>query len=80
MKTPFLDASIDALEKLGALQLPPDKPRLTEMKQIKEALAELERVRGHIKEYATFAVECDRRGLPVLEYDGWLKLTPKSEE
>jgi hypothetical protein len=26
------------------------------------------------QQYAEFAIECDRRGLPILEFDGWIDI------
>ena len=26
------------------------------------------------QQYAEFAIECDRKGLPILEFDGWIDI------
>jgi hypothetical protein len=31
------------------------------------------------QQYAKFAIECDRKELPVLEFDGWINLNTKEK-
>jgi hypothetical protein len=30
--------------------------------------------REQAQQYAEFAIECDRKGLPILEFDGWIDI------
>ena len=34
----------------------------------------LEKEREVAQEYARFAIECDRKGMPILEFQDWIKL------
>lgn len=34
----------------------------------------LEKEKEVAQQYAEFAIECDRKELPVLEFDGWINL------
>jgi hypothetical protein len=34
----------------------------------------LEKEKDVSQQYAEFAIECDRKELPVLEFDGWINL------
>ena len=34
----------------------------------------LEKEKEMTQQYAEFAIECDRKKLPVLEFDGWINL------
>ena len=47
-----------------------DTPRMIEQKI--ESM--LEKEKEIAQQYAEFAIECDRKELPVLEFDGWINL------
>ena len=39
-----------------------------------EQMRMLEKEKEVAQQYAEFAIECDRKELPVLEFDGWINL------
>lgn len=39
-----------------------------------DILGMLEKEKEVAQQYAEFAIECDRKELPVLEFDGWINL------
>ena len=41
---------------------------------LKNAEQMLEKEKEVAQQYAEFAIECDRKELPVLEFDGWINL------
>jgi uncharacterized membrane protein YebE (DUF533 family) len=47
------------------------KPNLS-MKEILEQAKEMEKEQSQA--YAAFCVACDRKKLPLLEFEGWIKL------
>ena len=69
LKTPYLDASIQALEKLGKLQLPQDKPRIEEMQQFKAALKRLRELEE---------VNFNQRRELLIGFEQWYGLMEKS--
>jgi len=74
MKTPIqqlLDYTTDLLltfdsEERVAMEV------LDYLKTNKKAM--LEKEKEIAQQYAEFAIECDRKELPVLEFDGWINL------
>lgn len=47
---------------------------LTDFAIIDKVTELLEKEKEKAQEYARFAVECDRRGMPILEFQDWIKL------
>ncbi len=67
MKTPMQEL----LEWVRAtLPMDLDTPRMIEQKI--ESM--LEKEKKMAQQYAEFAIECDRKELAVLEFDGWINL------
>ena len=65
MKT-ALQELIDILKENDMLPLPyPYAGKETEL---------LEKEREIAQDYARFATECDRKGMPILEFQDWVKL------
>jgi hypothetical protein len=53
------------------------KPNLS-MKEILEQAKDMQKEQSQA--YAEFCVKCDRNKLPLLEFDGWVKLQPSRKE
>ena len=44
------------------------------LRSCKIATELLEKEREIAQDYARFAIECDRKGMPILEFQDWIKL------
>ena len=75
MKTP-LQELIERLEEkikiCSSNNLEREAMGMIEAKAIATEL--LEKEREIAQDYAKFAVECDRKGMPILEFQDWIKL------
>ena len=73
MNTP-MQILIDQLKDLYNYDLSEGKRNWTILAGIELAQALLEKEKEVAQQYAEFAIECDRKELPVLEFDGWINL------
>ncbi len=81
MKTPMQEHIEWMQEKLRILVEYKDLSAGTEVDEcIQHAEAMLEKEKEVAQQYAEFAIECDRKELPVLEFDEWINLPEGTEE
>lgn len=75
MKTPMQEHIEWMQEKLRILVEYKELSAGTEVDEcIQHAESMLKKEKEVAQQYAEFAIECDRKELPVLEFDGWINL------
>jgi hypothetical protein len=67
----WLVSALDALDEQIKVA-----PKTTNYKSTRESIIKQaqEMEKEMAQQYAEFAIECDRKELPVLEFDGWINL------
>ena len=76
MKTPMQELMDEFVKKADSLPdtLDANAAYLVFQECYDMAKSMLEKEKEVAQQYAEFAVECDRKELPVLEFDGWINL------
>ena len=74
METPITKQIADRLEELAVQWKDHTSQAEALMMAAKEVMTFQEEEKEQAEQYAEFAVECDRKGLPILMFDAWIDI------